>query len=108
MSEGKLNHFSNSSHLFSASSNIIISDIVEFLLIFTINRLSLGVEHSVGCNDSEFFWLSCHNFEFNWLEVASHKEEVALLDGTVSILEVWDEIGLGEVTLDAFNCVRKW
>lgn len=93
--------------MFSATSNVIVSDIVKFLLIFTINGFSLRVEHSVGCNDSEFFWLSCHNFELDWLEVASDKEEVALLDGAVSILEVGNEICFGEITLDAFNGVGE-
>ena len=93
--------------MFSASSNVIVSDIVKFLLIFTINGFSLRVEHSIGCNDSKLFWLSGYNFELNWLKVASDKEEVALLNGAVSIFEVGDEICFGEITLDAFNGVGE-
>lgn len=108
MSEWKFNHLSDGSHLFSASTNIIVSDIIELFLIFTINGLSLGIEHSVWCDNSEFFGLSCHNFELNWLEVASDKEEIALLDWTIGILEVGNEISFGKITSNAFNCVSKW
>jgi hypothetical protein len=107
MSEGKLNHLSNGGHLLSASTDIIISDIIKFFLIFTINGLSLRVEHSIGCDDSELFRLSSNDFELNWFEVTSSEEEVALLDGTVGILEVWDEISFGEITGNALDSVRE-
>lgn len=108
MSERKLDHFSNGSHLLSASSDIIITNIVKFFLILTVNWLTLRVEHSVRCNNTELLGLSCHNFELNWLEVPPDEEEIALLDGSVRVLEVRDQIGLGEITLDALDSVRQW
>ena len=107
MSEGKLDHLSDGSHLLSASTNIIISNVIKLFFILAIDGLSLSIEHGVGCNDSVFFGFSCHNFELYGLEVASDEEKVAFLDGAVSILEIWDEICFGEITSNAFNSVRK-
>jgi len=108
MSERKLNHLSNLSHLLSATSNIIITNIIKFFLIFPIDRLSFGVKHSAWCNDSEFFGLSRNYFKLYWLEAASDAEEIAFLDWPVSILEVGDEIGFGEVSLESLDCISKW
>ena len=98
MPEGKFDHFSDAGHLFSASSDIIISDIIQFFLVLSVDGLALGVEHSVGCNNTEFFRFSGDYFELDGLEVASDNEKVTFLDGSVGIFEVWDEIGFSEVT----------
>jgi hypothetical protein len=107
MSERKFDHFSNSSHLFPASTNIIVSHIVELFLVLTIDRLSLRVKHSIGGNNTELLGLSRNDLELDWLEIAANQEEISLLDRPICVLEVGDEVGLGEITLDAFNGIGK-
>ena len=98
MPEGKFDHFPDAGHLFPAASDIIVPDIVEFFLVFPVDGLALGVEHGVGCNNTELFGLSSDYFELDGLEVASDNEKVAFLDGPVGIFEVWDEVSFSEVT----------
>lgn len=107
MSERKFDHFSNGCHLFPASTNIIVSDIVELFLVLTIDRLSLRVKHSVRCNNTELLGLSRYDLELDWLEIAANQEQIALLDRPICVLEIGDEVGLGEIALDALNGIRK-
>ena len=107
MSEGKFDHFPDTCHLLSATSNIIITNIVEFFLVFSIDGLAFSVEHSIGRNDTELFGFSCHDFELDGLEVASDNEKVSLLDRSVGVLEVRDQECFGEITSNAFDGVFK-
>ena len=107
MSEWKLDHFSDGCHLFPATSDVIVADVVELFFVFPVDGLSFSIEHGVGCNDTEFFGLSGDNFELDGLEVASDDEEVSLLDGAVGILEVRDQVGFCEVTGNALDGVLE-
>lgn len=98
MPEGKFDHFPNAGHLFSATSNIIISNIIKFFLILSVDRLALGVEHSIGCNNTKFFGFSSDYFELDGFEVTSDNEKITFFDRSVGIFEVWDEICFSEVT----------
>ena len=71
MSERKFYHLSDGSHLFSASSDIVVTDVIEFFLFFSVDGLSFGVEHGIGRDNSELFGLSSHYFELYGYEVAS-------------------------------------
>ena len=71
MSKREFDHLSNSSHLFSATTDIIIADIIELFFFLSIDWLALGKEHSVWRDNTEFFRLGCDDLEFNWLEVTS-------------------------------------
>lgn len=107
MSEGKFNHFSDGCHLFSASSDIIVADIVEFFFVFSIDGLALCVEHGVGSNDTELLGFGGDNFELDGFEVASDDEEVSFFNGSVGILEVWYQVGFCEVTGNALDGVLE-
>ena len=107
MSERKLDHFSDGCHLLSTASNIVVADIVEFFLVFSIDGLSFSIEHGVGCNDTEFLGFSGDNLELDGLEVAPDDEKVSLFDGAVGVLEVGDQVGFGEVTGNALNGVLE-
>jgi hypothetical protein len=95
MSQRQLNHLTNSRHLLPATANVVITNIVQLLLIFTTNRLTFGIEHSIGSNNTKLFRLSGHNFEFHWLEITSHHKQVTLLYGPVGILEIGYQIRFG-------------
>ncbi len=91
--------------MFSAASNIIIADIIKFFFVFSIDRFSLSVKHSAWGDDTELLGFSCNYFKLHRLEATSDTEEVSFFDWSVSVFEVGDEVGFGEVTLEAFNCV---
>ena len=93
--------------MFTASTDIIIANIVEFFLILSVNGLTFSVEHGIGCDYAELFGLGGDYFELDGFEVASDDEEVSFFDGTVGIFEIWDEVGLGEITRNSLNCVLK-
>ena len=74
MSEGKLDHLSDKGHLFSTSTNIIIANLIKFFLIFTIDRISFGIEHGAWSNYSKIFRLGGHYFKLNRFEISSDNE----------------------------------
>lgn len=107
MSEWQFDHFPDGGHLLPAASDVIVSHVVQLLLVFAVDGLALSVEHRVWCHNPELLWLGGDDLELHWLEVSPHDEEVTLLDGSVCVFEVGDEVGLGEVALDALNCVGE-
>jgi len=107
VSQRELNHFSDGGHLFPASTDIIITHIIQLFLVFTVDRLSLRVKHSIRCDNTELFGLCRDDLELHRLEIAANQEKVALLDGPVCVFEVGDEVGFGEIALDALNSIRK-
>lgn len=108
MSKRQFNHLPNLSHLFTASSDIIVSHIVKFLLVFSVYRLAFGIQHSAWRYNSELFGFSCYYLEFYGFEAASHEEKVSLFDRSVGVFEVRDKVGFGEVTLDTLDGIIKW
>ncbi len=48
-----------------------------------------------------------YNFEFDWFEAAPDNEEISFFGGTVGILKVGDEVGLGEISCNALNGVSE-
>lgn len=93
--------------MFSAASNIIITDFVKFLFIFSVDWLAFGKEHGVWSYNTEFFWFSSDDLEFNWLEVSSDYEQVAFLYRSVGILEIWNQVCFSQVSSDTFNSILK-
>jgi hypothetical protein len=107
VSERQLDHLPNSCHLFPAASDIIIANVVELLLVLSVDGLSLSVKHGGGCDNTELLGFGGNDFELYGFEVAADDEEVALLDGSVGVLEVGDEVGLGEVATDTLDGVSE-
>jgi hypothetical protein len=107
MSEGEFDHLSDSGHLLSATSDIIITNIIKFFLVLSIDRLSFSIEHGVRCNDTEFFGFGGDDLELDGFEVTSDDEKVSFFDGTVGILEVRDQVGFGEVTRNSLDGVLE-
>jgi hypothetical protein len=89
--------------LFSAATNIIITDLVEFFLVFSVNWLAFGVEHGVRGNNTKLFGFSSDNFKLYRSEASPYQEQIALFDWSVGILEVGYEISFCEISLQALN-----
>jgi hypothetical protein len=93
--------------LFSATSDVIVSDLIELFFVLPIDWLSLCEKHCIRGYDSELFWFCGYNFEFDWLEVSSNHEQVSLLDWSVGVFEIRYEISFGQITSDAFDGILK-
>lgn len=105
VAEGQFDHFSDGGHLFAAASDIVVTNVVEFLLVLTVDGFALSVKNGVGRNDAVLLGFGGNNFELYGFEVASDDEEVSLFDRSVGVFEVGYEVGFGEVASDAFDGV---
>lgn len=104
MAQGKFDEFTDLSHLFSASTNIVVADVSKVrLFIFALDWVALwrsvtklvsvsaqsvlkrrtSVDHSVLCYYTELGWICLHHFELNGSHATAHEEGIALSDGSV-------------------------
>lgn len=106
MSEGQLDQLSDLCHLFSAATNIIVTDFVEIsLLIFSLNGITFAVNDCVLGHDAIFGRINFDHLELDLSHRGTDSEEVALLDGSVGFSEVWGEENVEEGTGETFDCV---
>ena len=62
MTKGQFNKLSNLGKSFTATANIVISNIVEPLLVIAFDGLALAVDHGVGGDDAIWLGVSFDNF----------------------------------------------
>lgn len=105
MSKWQFNHFPNKGHLFPTATNIVIPHIISLFFILPFDGLTLSEKEGLWDNNTKFTWFSGNDFELNWLKCALGNEQVILFDGTVSIFEVWENVGFSKVTRYAFDCI---
>jgi len=107
MSERKLNHFANLGELLAHTTHVVISNPV--LLLFFVSDDGFALSEHVGfiSDRSVVARLDSSNFEFDWSELSSDSERVALGHGTESVSEVGHDVSLGKVTGQAFNRVSE-
>jgi hypothetical protein len=108
MSERKLDHFSDQGHLFSATSDIIVSDFIELFFVFSIDWLSFGEKHGIRGHNTKLFRLSSNDLEFDWLKISSNDKKISLLDWSVGVLEIRNQVGFGEISGDSLDGVLEW
>jgi hypothetical protein len=92
--EWKFDHFPDLSHLLATATNVIITYVVEFLFIFSLDWFAFGVEDSLGANNADFSWFSSNNLEFDSFEIASDNEVVSFFDWSIGVLEVGNQVSL--------------
>ena len=107
MSEGQLNHLSDLGHLLAAASNIVVSDTIGSFFVFSADGLTFVEQGGVGADDTVLRRVNLDNLELNGLESTSDNESVVLLDGTVAVLEVGDQVSLGDVSSKSFDRVGE-
>ncbi len=105
MPQGELDHFPNQCHLFSAASDIIVTDVIKLLLILSVYGFAFSVKHSARGNNAVVLRFGRNDLEFDWLEVSSDNKEITLFDWPVRILEVRDQESFGEITSNTLNGV---
>ncbi len=77
MSEWQLDHFSDQSHLSSATTDVFVSNIIFVILFVSYNWLSLSEQESLRSDDSVFTWLNSQDLKLYWSKVASDNESIA-------------------------------
>ena len=107
MSEGQLNHLTNLCHLLAAATNVIVANLLGIVLVVSVDGFSLIEQSSGGSDNAILARVHIHDLELDGAETSSHHEGVALLDGAVAVLEVRDEVSLGEVSSDSFDRVSE-
>jgi hypothetical protein len=93
--------------LLPASSDIVVSDIIKFLLVLTFDGVSLAVDHGIGRDNAVWSWIRLDNLELNWVHGRSHKEEIALLYGAIGLEEIRFKIHIEKVAANTLNCIIK-
>jgi len=112
MSERKLNHFSNLSHLLISSTDIVVTNLLSSLFVVTLNGFSFVKELGViGDNASlvdSTLVLNGNDLEFDGLEVVfRYDEAISNADGSEVLLEVRNQVGLSNVSTESFNSVTE-
>ena len=92
MTQGKFDEFSNLCHLFSTSTNIIITHFVQIsFLVLTLDWLALAMYDRVLRDDCIFGRINFHDLEFDLPHPTSTGEEVTLPHWAVGFPKIWCE-----------------
>lgn len=106
MSQRQLDKLTDLCHLLPASTDIIVSDLVEVtLLVFPLNGLALAVDDGILGNDAVFRRINLDNLKLDLSHATTAGEEVALSDGPIRLSEVWCKEHVEERASQAFNSV---
>ena len=106
MSKGKLDKLSDLRHLLSASSNIIVSNLVQVaLLILAIQRFALAVNDGVLGNDAVVRGIELNHLELYLPHAAADCEKVTHPYWAVGLEEVWLEVDIEQGSGEALNGV---
>jgi hypothetical protein len=107
MSERKLDQLTNLRHLFPATTNIIVSNLIQItLFVFSLNGLSFAMDDRVLCNNTKLWRVHLDDLELYLSHSTTACEGIALSDGSVGFAEVRGEEHVKEVAGKAFDGVR--
>ncbi len=93
--------------MFSTTSNIIISNLIKFFLILSIDWFTFSKKHSIWGNNTILFRLSSNNFKFNRFEVSSDNEKIAFFYWSIGVFEIWNKECFCKVSCNSFNSILK-
>mmetsp|Transcript_114916 Transcript_114916/g.187257 ORF Transcript_114916/g.187257 Transcript_114916/m.187257 type:complete len:246 (+) Transcript_114916:695-1432(+) len=105
MPQWQLNHFTNLSHGFLATSDVVVTNIVKFFFILSLHWLAFAVDDGVWCTNHKLAWVNSNNLELHGTETASHQEQITCTAWSISLQEIWLQVSLKEISSDALNGV---
>lgn len=109
MSQGKFDKLTDLSHLLAASSNVVISNLIQVaFFILALDGLAFAVDDSILSNNAKFWWVDFHNLELYLPHASTDCEQVTLADGAVGFAEIWSKEDIKERSSEAFDCVGDW
>src|SRR5436190_20366546 len=92
MPEEKLNQLSDLSHLLSAATNVIVTDLIEIpFFVFSLNGFAVAVDHCILCYDAKLGRINFDNLELNLSHTATAREQIPLFYRPISLTEVWSK-----------------
>jgi hypothetical protein len=95
MAERQLDQLTDLSHLFPATTNVIVTDFIEVtLLVLSLDGLTLAVNNCVLCDNTELRGVDLHNLKLHLSHTASYCEQVTLSDWSVGLAEVGGEVDI--------------
>lgn len=107
MSQWQLHQFSDLCHLFPASTNIVVSNLVQIpLLVFTIEGLAFAVYNGILSNDTMIGWIKLNDFEFDLPHTSPNCKKIAHTHRSIGFKEVWLKINIEERTSKTLDSVR--
>jgi len=107
MPKRQLNHLTNLGELFPHSTNVVISNVFGLFFVISVDGITLVEKCCLRGDDTVLRGLDIDNLELDGAEATTNNESVSLLNRTIAVLEVGDEIGLGDVSSDAFDRVSE-
>lgn len=106
VAQRKLNHLADLSHLLAATTNVVVADLVEVvLLLVALNGLALAVDDGILGDNAVLGGIDLDHLELDLSHTAADDEEVALADGAVGLTEVGGEENVEEGASDALDGV---
>ncbi len=106
MSQRQFDQFTDLGHLLSATTDVIIANLVEIsFFIFALNRIAFAVDDSVLGHDAILRRIDFDDFELDLSHAGSNCEKIALSDGSVGFAEVGSKEDIEEGAGQAFDGV---
>lgn len=104
VAKGQFDKLTDLSHLFPATTNVIVTDLVEVvLLILALNGLALAVDDGVLRYNTVLWGIHLDNLEFYLPHTTTYCEQVTLADGSVGLTEVGGEENVEEGASDTLD-----
>merc|ERR1712212_1215018 len=104
--EWKLHHLLEGGELLSATSNVVVANGVQgILLVLALDWLSLAMDHSVRGDNAVWRGISLNHLELDSPHASSDDEVVPLVDWPVRLKEVGLQVHLKPVPCQALNTV---
>jgi hypothetical protein len=93
MTQRQLDQLTDLCHLLSATTDIVITDLVQVaLFILPLDRLTLAVDDGILCDNTVLRGIDLNNLELHLSHTSTYCEQVSLFHGSVGFTEVWGEV----------------
>lgn len=106
MPQRQLNHLPDECECLPAPSDVILTDLVQFLFILSVHWFPF-VEYFGFVNDDAKFRLTLHDFELNAFKITMDDKCVSLFYRSKIVLELSFNVPIKKVSCDSFNTIRK-
>jgi len=108
VSQRQLNNLADLGKLFAHTTNIVIANVIEALLVVALDRLALAKDDCVRGNNTKISWVHLHNLEFHSAHATTNKEEVVLTHGPIGLEKIGLKERLKEIASHSLDGVVYW
>jgi hypothetical protein len=86
--QGQLDNFANLGQLLAHTSNVVIPDVVELLLVIAFDGLTFAEDDRIGCYDAKVAGVHLHNLELHCTHGSTHEKEIVFAHRTIRLQEI--------------------